>query len=190
MSQNPSETTFLYGFRPYICPFGGTLALAAIFRQPETAQKLSIRKVFVSFWSIWCQTRPGVQEPFKTNTFVRCSSRVGAFGAKLALVVIFRHLSTVSQNLSNLFFVGRSSHFGPFGATTGLGRDLSASWHGVPQPFENYFFVGRSSHFGTFGAKLALVVKLRHPSTLSQNHSKTTCSQGVRPICQQNCIRN
>ena len=26
------------------------------FGIPETAQKLSIRKAFVSFWSIWCQT--------------------------------------------------------------------------------------------------------------------------------------
>ena len=58
------------------------------------------RRTFVPFWSIWCQTRPGVQEPFKTNNFVRCSSRVGALGAKLALVVILRHPSTVSQNLS------------------------------------------------------------------------------------------
>ena len=133
-------------------------------RCPRTLQKQHFRKVSVPCWSIWCQTCAG-----------------GDFSAS-------QHGDP--EPVKNLFFVRRSSHFGPFGATTGLGGDLSASWHGVPQPFENYFFVGRSSHFGTFGAKLALVVKLRHPSTLSQNHSKTTFSQGVRPICQQNCIRN
>ena len=123
---------------------------------PRTLQKQHFRKMFVPCWSIWCQTCAG-----------------GDFSAS-------QHGDP--EPVRNLFFVGRSSHFGPFGATTGMGGDLSASWHGVPQPFKNYFFVGRSSHFGTFSSKLALVVKLRHPSTLSQNHSKTTFSQGVRPI--------
>ena len=118
---------FRTAFAPYICPFGGTLALAAIFRQPETAQKLSIRKVFVSFWSIWCQTgqnyfsvsQHNVPQPSKPPfrlTFVpfwsswRQTCPGGIFLA-----------STVSHNSSKTNrFVGCSSHLGPSGANLAL----------------------------------------------------------------------
>ena len=75
VSQNHSEPTCSYGVRPHIYPFGGTLALAASFRHPETAQKQSVSKAFVPFLSIWCKTGHGhfsasqhnVPQPSKRN---------------------------------------------------------------------------------------------------------------------------
>ena len=127
MSQNHSEPTCSYGVRPHIDPFGGTLALAASFRHPETAQKQSVSKAFVPFLSIWCQTGHGhfsasqhnVPQPSKPPfrlTFVPfwSSWRQTCPGGNFLA-------STVSHNSSKINrFVGCSSHLGPSGANLAL----------------------------------------------------------------------
>ena len=97
-----------------LCQIGQWKFFGILARCPRTLRKQPCRGTFVPFWSIWCQTWTGVQERFKNNIFVRCSSHVGPFGATLVLVLISRHLGMLPQHC---FFVGHLSQFDPFGAT-------------------------------------------------------------------------
>ena len=103
--QHPSTVSRCPRIPQNLCQTGQWKFFGILARCPRTLRKQPCRRTFVPFWSIWCQTWPGVQEPFKNNIFVRCPSHVGPFGAKLALVVTFRHPSTVTQNLSKTCFL-------------------------------------------------------------------------------------
>ena len=122
-------------------------------------------------------------EPLKNNLFVKCSTHFGS----LALVTIFQHPSTVSRcprTLQNLCQTGQWKLFGILarcprtlrkqpcrGTFVPFWSIWCQTWTGVLEPFKNTIFVRCSSHVGPFGAKLALVVILRHLSTVSQTLS-------------------
>ena len=130
MSQNPSETAFSYGVRPLYLSIWWHTGPGCHFSATRNRSKttVSIRKVFFSFWSIWCQTgqnyfsvsQHNVPQPSK-RSFAWHSSHFGPVGDKLALAVIFWHLATVSHNSSKInLFVCCSSHLGPSGANLAL----------------------------------------------------------------------
>ena len=135
-------------------------------------------------WCFFFAAGHGVQEHFKNNIFVRRSSHFGPFVAKLALVVMFRHPGTVTQNpiKNNLFLVRRSSNFGQVGAKLALLEIFGTS---QKQPFRKVFTpfwpIGLGNNFSAsqYGVTVSQnpskfvpnwpVEIVRHPGTVSQN---------------------